>query len=287
MSQPTGEPDRPVVDSAYVSSLTLSVDPPRRPGRTVGTCAGAGLALTVLGVPLGLLWYALAPRVPVVRTADGAVLAEPQPEQFIAADGWFSLLGLGFGVLAAIGVWLLLRRVRGPLGLVVAVLGSVGAALVAWRLGRQIGLADYQRLLAAAEVGQALEKPADLRAGGVEWLLGVIPTIQGDVLVPAFAAAVTYTLLAGWSQWPSLRPETEPQPWVPMAGPDPEFGADPAADPSAAPEFGADPAADPSAAPGAGAGPAAPGVSWGSAVPPAPPAAPGPPGPDAAEPPRG
>ncbi|WP_442933501.1 DUF2567 domain-containing protein [Micromonospora sp. CPCC 206060] len=251
-----------MVDSAYVSTLTLLHEPPRRPGRTVGICAGAVVALTALGVPLGLLWYALAPRVPVVRTEDGAVLAEPQPEQFIAADGWFSLLGLGFGVLAAIGVWLLVRRVRGPVGLLVAVLGSAGAALVAWRLGRQIGLAGYQRLLDAAEVGQALDKPADLRAGGFEWVLGVIPTVQGDVLIPAFGAAVAYTLLAGWSQWPSLHPEPEPQPWLPATGPG---------------------AGD---APGARAG-AGPEVSWGSAAPPAPPAAPGPPGPDAAEPPRG
>lgn len=227
-------------------------DAPRRPGRAAALALGAAAVLTVLGAPLGLLWAAVAPDTPVIKSAEGAVYAQPQPEQPIAADGWFSLLGLGFGVLAALGLWLLLPRRRGPLGLVAGALGGLGAALVAWQLGRRGGLSAYEHLLTTAADGQAFDKPADLRAGGFEWLLGVLPVPYGNLLLPAFGAAVTYTLLAGWSRWPSLRPEPEP-----------------------------DVAA--TSGPGAADGPA---VSSAPVDPPAPTVAPEPPAPGAAEPPR-
>jgi hypothetical protein len=200
--------------------------------------------------------------VPVVQGPDGPLLAEPQPEQFIAADGWFTLLGLGFGVLAALGVWWVLRRHRGVVGLVAVAAGALGAALVAWWLGRHIGLDAYERWRDTAAVGATSLRPADLRAGGAELLWGFLPVVRGDLLVPAFAAAVTYTLLAGWSNDPGL--DTGP----PTGAGDPHqlAGGDPAA-----------PAGDPAAPAGR--------LSWGSPAPPAPTAAPAPPAPGAAAPP--
>ncbi|MET8834640.1 DUF2567 domain-containing protein [Micromonospora sp. NPDC004540] len=180
----------------------------RAGGRVAALALGAALLLTVLGAPLGLLWALVAPGTPVQMTAEGAVYATPQPEQPIAADGWFSLLGLGFGVLAAITLWVVLRRRRGPVGLVAGALGGLGAAVVAWQVGRRIGLGAYQRLLDTAPPGTDFTKPADLRAGGVDWY-GPLPVPHGNLLLAAFGAAVTYTLLAGWSRWPSLRPEPE------------------------------------------------------------------------------
>ncbi|MBF9133584.1 DUF2567 domain-containing protein [Plantactinospora sp. S1510] len=208
--------------------------------------AVATLVMILLGIPLGLIWSAVAPGVPVVQTENGALLAQPQPEEFIAADGWFSLLGFGLGVLVAIAVWLVLRRYRGPLGMLLVVLGMIGAAVLAWQVGRHIGLAGYERLLQTAPPGETFTKPPDLHGGQFEMVLGFIPRIQ-DLLVPAFGAAVMYTLLAGWSRYPGLRPEAEDAPGVPA--------------------------------------PAV--LSWDLPVPPGPSATPAPPGPDAAEPPRG
>ncbi|MEU8261330.1 DUF2567 domain-containing protein [Micromonospora sp. NPDC048999] len=187
-------------------------------GRPVWIALGVALVLTGLGAPLGLLWAAVAPGTPVLKTAEGAIYATPQPEQPIAADGWFSLLGLGFGVLAALALWFLLRRRRGPVGLLAGALGGLGAALVAWQLGRRLGLGTYHRLLATAPDGTPFTKPADLRAGGVDWFLHVLPVPYGNLLLPALGVAVTYTLLAGWSRWPSLRPE--PDDGWPPAGPE-------------------------------------------------------------------
>nr|WP_325048771.1 DUF2567 domain-containing protein [Micromonospora craterilacus] len=249
----------------------MPADPPRRPARTAAAGAATVLVLGLLGAPLGLLWAALAPATPVVKTADGAVYGQAQPEQPIAADGWFSLLGLGFGVLAALAVWFVLRRHRGPVGLVVVVAGALATATVAWQVGRRVGLSTYQRLLETAPDGTTFTKPADLRAGGIDLILGVLPVPHGNLLLPSFGAAVAYTMLAGWSRWPSLRPEPEP---------DPTWFGPPVGYPPGGP--------GPGGYPPLGVGPGADGVSSGSAAPwPAPPAAPEPPVPGAAEPPRG
>ncbi|MFV2101095.1 DUF2567 domain-containing protein [Micromonospora sp. LOL_024] len=251
-------PDTPAAEPPVPASPD-EPQPQRRPARVVAVGAVTVLVLAVLGAPLGLLWAALAPATPVIKSGDGAVYGQPQPEQPVAADGWFSLLGLAFGVLAGLVVWFVLRRRRGPVGLFAVVVGGLATGVVAWQVGRRIGLAGYQRLLETAPDGTPLTKPAGLRAGGVELFLGVLPVPYGNLLLPAFGAAAAYTLLAGWSRWPSLRPEPEPNPaWLTGHPP-----AGPAGEP-------ADEVSSPSAA------------SW-----PAPPAAPEPPAPGAAEPPRG
>ena len=107
-------------------------------------------------------------------------------------------------MLAAIAVWLILRRYRGPVGMLVVTVGTIGAAVIAWQLGRQIGLGEYQRLLETAAAGTTFGKPPDLRAGRFEWLFGFVPVLRGDLLLPAFGAVVMYTLLAGWSRYAGL-----------------------------------------------------------------------------------
>lgn len=197
---------------------------PRRPGRTTAVAVGTALVIALLGLPLGLLWHVIAPGVTGTKSGDGLQL--PEPEQLIADDGWFTILGFGFGLLVAIVAWLVLRRYRGPVGLVAVVLGTFGATLLAWRLGQQIGLASFRQLARAAPDGQVLHAPPRLAAGGLHRVLGVLPVPYGNLLVPAFASAVMYTLLAGWSKWPSLRPEPLPPPepgvsWDSPAAPTP------------------------------------------------------------------
>ncbi len=304
-------PDTPAAEPPVPASPTVPqapLDPARRPARTVVVVGALTvLVLGLLGAPLGWLWAAVAPATPVVKTANGAVYGQAQPEQPIAADGWFSLLGLGFGVLAALTVWFVLRRRRGPVGLVLVVVGALAAAIAAWQVGRRIGLGTYQRLLETAPEGTAFTKPPDLRAGGIDLFLGLLPVPYGNLLLPSFGAAVAYTLLAGWSRWPSLRPEPEPDlTWLgPPMGYPPGVGQGgyPPGAGQGGPSMGV--AGHPPAEVGEGPhGPATGGdqpaedrvdegsrpngVSSGSAAPwPAPPAAPEPPAPGAAEPPRG
>lgn len=192
----------PVNGSPWFATGTPDPQPRLRLGRAVAVAGLIALAIVAAGVPFGLLWAGLAPDVPVAITDNGPVLGEPQPEQFIAADGWFALLGLAFGALAALAAWVFARRARGPVGLLAVAVGTVLASLVAWWIGRRLGLAEYERLLDAATAGQRLGKPADLRGTEARWWP---PMLRGDVLVPAFAAVGLYTVLAGWSRYPALR----------------------------------------------------------------------------------
>ena len=71
---------------------------------------------------------------------------DPSPEEYIAADGWFTLLGLGFGLLVAIVAWLVLRRDRGPFLLLGVVAGTLGGRLAGCAVG---GRDDRPRRLRA------------------------------------------------------------------------------------------------------------------------------------------
>lgn len=167
--------------------------PVRRPWRRTAVVGVLSLlAVVAAGVPLGLLWSWVSPSVPVVVTsANGPVVTDPSPEQFIAADGWFTIFGFAFGVLAALAAWFVVRRHRGPVLLASVVLGALGAALVAWQVGRRLGLDGWVRWQDTAVAGDTFDRPPDLHA-------------YGPLLVPAFAAVIVCTLLAGWSNDPDL-----------------------------------------------------------------------------------
>ncbi|WP_250030490.1 DUF2567 domain-containing protein [Paractinoplanes maris] len=166
---------------------------PRPWKRTLVVAVGCLLVILALGGPLGLLWRWLAPTVPVIDAGQaGVVVNDPSPEEYIAADGWFTLLGLAFGLLVAIGAWLILRRDRGPFLLLSVVLGALGAGwLVAPWVGELIGRADYRSWIETAQQGQTYAAPPEVHS-------------LGPMLVPAFAAAIALTLMAGWSNDPDL-----------------------------------------------------------------------------------
>src|SRR5690606_899924 len=165
-----------------------------------------------LGLPYALIWALVAPDIPLVKL-DGVQLlpqigpdvvpAQAEPEEFIAGDGWFVLLGVVFGAAAAAGAWRFARRARGPVVLLALAVGTVGAGLLAAWLGQRIGLADYRHALAAAPSGARLSHPPHLSVDD-------LPRPFGVPLVAGLAAVVTYTLLAAWSRQPTLRPDAEP-----------------------------------------------------------------------------
>ncbi|MFF4761983.1 AAA family ATPase [Streptomyces sp. NPDC001292] len=123
------------------------------------------VAVALCGVPLGLLWLRLAPRVPLIANVSGSnwvvYLKDTEGEQAIGVDGTFTLLALAFGVLSAVVVFLVRRRGGVPLVVALCVGGLLGS-LLAWRLG--VWLGPEQDVIAHAKaVGKGVTFPAPLK----------------------------------------------------------------------------------------------------------------------------
>ncbi|AIR97878.1 hypothetical protein SGLAU_09335 [Streptomyces glaucescens] len=138
------------------------------------------VAVALGGVLLGLLWYWLAPRVPLVGdVVDGrwvVYVKDTEGEQAAGVDGTFALLALAFGVLSGVVVFLLRRRGGVPAVVALGAGGLLGS-LLAWRLGVWLGPA--QDVLAhARDVGRGVtfSAPMELGAKGalLAWSLGAL-----------------------------------------------------------------------------------------------------------------
>ncbi|MFJ2861744.1 hypothetical protein [Kitasatospora sp. NPDC087314] len=149
--------------------------------------AGTVLACIVVGLVMAGLWVWLAPKVPLVVDGDRILYADPEGEQRAGADAVFVLIGLGAGILTALGAFLITRRRGGgiavALGLVVGgLLGSVGA----WRLGRWLGPSD-NLIAEARRVGNGGHFDASIDLGAMGALV-VWPMVAMVVLLALSAA---------------------------------------------------------------------------------------------------
>ncbi len=131
------------------------------------------LAVALGGVLLGVLWWWLAPQVPlvgdVVDKSWVVYLGDTEGEQAIGVDGTFTLLGLAFGLVSALVVFLVRRRGGVPLVVALGVGGFLGS-LLAWRVG--IWLGPAQDVIAHAKSvgkGVTFSAPLKLAAKGA-WL---------------------------------------------------------------------------------------------------------------------
>ncbi|MGV4887299.1 AAA family ATPase [Streptomyces viridosporus] len=128
------------------------------------------MAVALGGALLGVLWWWLAPRVPLVGDVVGGnwvvYLKDTEGEQAVGVDGTFALLALGFGGVSALAVFLVRRHGGVPLVVALAVGGLLGS-LLAWRIG--IWLGPAQDVIAQARSvgkGVAFDAPLKLSAKG-------------------------------------------------------------------------------------------------------------------------
>ncbi|MCI3270385.1 AAA family ATPase [Streptomyces cylindrosporus] len=131
------------------------------------------VAVAVGGVLLGLLWWWLAPHVPlvgdVVDKSWVVYLSDSEGEQAVGVDGTFTLLALAFGLVSALVVFLVRRRGGVPLVVALGVGGLLGS-LLAWRLG--VWLGPTQDVIAhAKQVGKGVTFSAPLKLGAKAALL--------------------------------------------------------------------------------------------------------------------
>ncbi len=197
-------------------AVPVSMGEPDRQRRRVLVAVGVAIVVSLFGLGVGLLWRVLAPHVQIIKVEQGFLYADSQPEQAVAADGWFAFLGLAAGVLVAIGAWIAARRHRGLWVLVGLVVGSLVGAWLGWRLGVWLEMRHFEALVTTAPVGAQIEAPLSLRITDLDRMHLWPPRATGVVAAQALAAAATYTTLAGFAADPQLRPDA---PVLAEAGP--------------------------------------------------------------------
>lgn len=130
------------------------------------------------GLPVGLVWWLIAPLPRISKHADGLYRAGGEGnEAAIAADGWFAVLAVVTGIVIALVVHLLTRPGR-VLPLVGLAVGGVIGAIVAWRFGALLGPGEIEATARGLKVGARFDGPLDVTALGVllAWPLAAVIT---------------------------------------------------------------------------------------------------------------
>lgn len=138
---------------------------------------GIAAALTLLIAPyVGMLWERIAPAPTYVNLGGEVYLNNQDSSEFVAADGWFLVLGLLVGILSAVvGYW----RCRSDLGVILALgLAAVPAAYIAREVGEAFGPAPIQQTALTLADGSTIEGSITIGAHGVlfGWSVGVLIT---------------------------------------------------------------------------------------------------------------
>lgn len=122
----------------------------------------AGLLVGLIsGAALGVVWWALAPRVPVV-VRPGATFPEGyQPEGFLAADVAFGALALVAGIAITIGL-ASMRRDHLLSVLVGALLASAVGTAAMWFVGTRLGSVDIEGLVATTTEDLVVDAPLEV-----------------------------------------------------------------------------------------------------------------------------
>ncbi|HEV8024367.1 MAG TPA: hypothetical protein VGP37_05730 [Candidatus Nanopelagicales bacterium] len=156
---------------------------PERPERPELSVVIAGVVVGLLsGAALGVLWWRLAPRVPVVIQPDGSRPEGFQPEEYLAADIAFAALALVAGLILTVA--LAAMRRQHLLGVLLAglVAGTLGTFAM-WQVGTRLGSVDIEGLIATTDVEFVVDAPLEV-------------TMPGVFLVWAIASAVVVAVLA-------------------------------------------------------------------------------------------
>ncbi len=219
--QPQAAPAHPPLPELRIGALTV-------------------LVCLLLGLGMAGLWVWLAPRVPLLVSGDRILYADPEGEQRAGADAVFALVGLGAGVVTALGAFLLTRRRGGGIAVAVGLtVGGLAGSLVGWKVGVRLGPTS-DVIAHAKQVGDGHGFDDALRLGAHGALL--VWPMTAMVLLLALSAAFgkreqeppPYWAGTGWPAPAPLR-----------YGPPPAGGPRPTTDPGPAPLPHAEPAPAP------------------------------------------
>lgn len=185
------------------------VTPARRQTGVVLVLVGGLLGA---GVPVGVLWWLVAPTV-VCTTVEGSCPYESfEGGRFFIAEGLFAVLAAASGVLAALLVRRWTREIGWPVVVALAVGGAL-ASLAAWRVGVWLGPDDPTGLTTAT--GVLAEQPLRLHADGLllVWSIASVLVALLTLLADADADADVGADVAG-SRAPEPLDPAELAAWV-------------------------------------------------------------------------
>lgn len=139
--------------------------------------AAIAVVLTLLVAPyVGMLWERIAPAPTYVNLSGEVYLDNQDTSAFIAADGWFLIIGFLAGVVAAgLAYW----RWRGDLVVIVAMsLAGIAAAYIAREVGEAFGPPPIQQTALTLSDGETIDGALKLGADAVlySWPVGVLLT---------------------------------------------------------------------------------------------------------------
>ena len=134
----------------------------------------AGLIVGIVcGLALGVVWWQLAPRVPVIVQQGVSFPEVYQPEGYLAADAAFGALGLLAGVAITIGL-ANMRRDHLLSVLIGGLLASAVGTAAMWFVGTRLGSVDIEGLSATTTEDLVVDAPLRVAMPGmfVMWALG-------------------------------------------------------------------------------------------------------------------
>ena len=140
------------------------------------------LACVVAGAVVGVVWELLTPLPQFQVMGDRILLPGAEDETAVAADGWFAVCTAVAGVVSAVAVFGQFREARLSV-LAGLTLGSLLAAVVAWRVGVALGPDSVRAEAAGLSDGETFSGPLELSA------LGVLLTWPLTAVITYFALA--------------------------------------------------------------------------------------------------
>jgi hypothetical protein len=168
MTQPSEYPDAPLPAAASGPGALAS---PRSLAARIRGPLIALLALAAasaaLGLCVGMIWSAVAPRALLVVQSHGvAYVVSDETDAFIVADAWFCVLTAAAGLVCGVAGYLAAVRRHGAVAVAGLVLGGLAASVLARWAGQQQGLGHFQSLLASSPAGAQLHQPLALGGQG-------------------------------------------------------------------------------------------------------------------------
>lgn len=160
--------------------------------RRTASVLTAGITLGVFGgAALGVLWWRLAPRVPVLISSEDGATPGYQPQEYIGADVAFGALALVAGLVITIGL-VRMRRDQILSVLVASVVAGILGSAAMWFVGTRLGSVDIEGLIATSTESITVDAP-------------LVVTLPGVYVVWPLVAALIVTLVASSDVW-TVRP---------------------------------------------------------------------------------